>query len=226
MARRLGLDPERVWDCAAAGALTALIAPRLLLVVLNVRDFLAHPLWMLGVVSVRSGPALAGGAALAALVMFLYARAAKLPMRRSLDALAPGVALGSAMASIGAFLGGSEFGTPTELPWAVTYTRRLASLWYGTPLATPLHPVQLYAAVVQSGLVVWLLWSIFCRRDRAEQRWRLRDGETMGAWLFLSGFAAFFLDTLRGDLVGHAGLLALPQVVAIGFVVVGGLLWL
>ena len=109
-----------------------------------------------------------------------------MPFRRTLDALAPSLALGFAVASLGAFAGGSDFGTPTNLPWAVTYTSRLASLWNGAPLGTPLHPVQIYAAFAELCIFVLLLGMI-AKRDK----WKIRGGEIMGAWLFLYGVMHF-----------------------------------
>jgi phosphatidylglycerol:prolipoprotein diacylglycerol transferase len=106
--------------------------------------------------------------------------------RRTLDALAPSLALGLGIASIGAFAGGSNFGTPTNLPWAVTYTSRLASLWNGAPLGIPLHPVQIYVALAELSIFSLLLVMIAKRK-----RWKVHAGEIMGAWLFLHGAASF-----------------------------------
>ncbi len=218
-ARRLSLDAERVWDAGIAGVLTALIGPRLVLIFTNWSDFRAHPVWMLGLVGVHSPVAIAVGLALAVAVTLAFLRFAGLPVRRSLDAFAPGVALGLGIYWIGAYLAGSHFGTPTTLPWAVTYTSRLASLWSHTPLGTPLQPVQLYFALIALGLFALLLWMV-----RSRERPSLRDGEAMGAFLFVYGFCSFFLNFLRGDL--DSSRLLLPEVLAAAMVLTGGLLWL
>jgi phosphatidylglycerol---prolipoprotein diacylglyceryl transferase len=218
-ARRLELDPEKIWDLGIIGVLTALFAPRLIIIFANWKDFLAHPLWMIGIVSVRSEAANFGGLAAALGVMWAFAYFARMPLRRMLDALAPSLALGFAIASVGAFAGGSDFGTPTTLPWAVIYTRRLSSLWYGTPLGTPLHPVQLYAAVAELCIFALLLAMITKRNSL-----KLRGGEIMGAWLFLCGVSSFLLNSLRGDLTANDFLSA--QILAACMTLAGGLLWL
>ncbi len=218
-ARRLELDPEKVWDLGIVGVLTALFAPRLIVVFANWKDFLAHPLWMIGIASVRSEAALLGGLAIAIAVMCAFAFFTRLPFRRTLDTFAPSLALGFAIVNLGAFAGGSDFGTPTNLPWAVTYTRRLASLWYGTPLGTPLHPVQIYAAVAELCIFALLL-AMIGKRDA----WKIRSGEIMGAWLFLQGMSSSFLSFLRGDLAPDAFLLA--EILAACAVLAGGLLGL
>jgi phosphatidylglycerol:prolipoprotein diacylglycerol transferase len=199
--------------------LTALFAPRLILIFTNWNEFTSHPLWLIGVLHVRSEVALLGGIASAILVMSAFVFFTRMPFRRTLDALAPPLALGFAIASLGAFAGGSNFGTPTNLPWAVTYTSRLASLWNGAPLGTPLHPVQLYAAIAELCIFALLL-AMIAKRDT----WNIRSGEIMGAWLFLHGVISFALDFLRGNLDGSDFLSA--QIVAAALTLVGGALWL
>ena len=102
-ARRLGIDPEKVWNLVLLGILTAVIAPRILLIFLNWPDFEVHALWMLGVVSVRSRAAVLGGAGIAIAACLLYARSVRLPFRGTLDALALPLALAATASSVAAF---------------------------------------------------------------------------------------------------------------------------
>jgi len=217
--RLLSLHAEKVWDAGIAGVLAALIAPRLALIFTHWSDFRAHPVWMLGLVSVRSPLAVSVGLGLALAVFTGFLFFAGLPFRATLDAFAPGAALGAAIYWLGAFLAGSSFGTPTYLPWAVTYTSRLASIWNRTPLGTPLHPVQIYFALAALALFALSLWML-----RPHQPRRVRRGEVMGTFLFLYGVGSFFLNNLRGDLA--ASIFLLPQVLAAITAFLGGLLWL
>jgi phosphatidylglycerol---prolipoprotein diacylglyceryl transferase len=218
-ARRLELNAEKVWDLGIVGVLTSLFAPRLILIFTNWKDFIAHPLWLIGVALVRSEAAILGGMAAAIVVMCAFALFTRMPFRRTLDAFAPSLALGFAIASLGEFAGGSNFGTPTNLPWAVTYTSRFAWLWNGAPLGTPLHPVQIYAALAELCIFALLL-AMIANRDK----WRIRRGEIMGAWLFLHGVCAFSLNFLRADIT--AADFILPQSLTATMVLAGGLLWL
>jgi phosphatidylglycerol:prolipoprotein diacylglycerol transferase len=222
IAKWLSLNPEKVWDMNIAGILIALFVPRLLLIFANWSDFRAHPLWMIGIVHVRSPLAIAGGMVIAILVMGLFAFFTGLPIRPTMDALAPALALGYSIAGLGNFAAGSNFGTPTGVPWAVVYTSRLASIWSGAPLGTPLHPVQIYEALIELCIFALLLAMIAMRKQ-----WKLRGGEIMGAWLFLHGLGSFFLTFLRGDLVtATTNGLFLSETIATIMVVAGGLLWL
>ncbi len=220
VAPRLGLDRDKMWNLGVIASLTALIGSRLVLIVAHFADFSAHPFWMLGISTLRSETAIWSGLVLAAGIGFLYAKAVGLPLRGALDALAPPLALGLAIRNVGAFLAGSDYGTSTALPWAVTYSSRIARLWYGTPLGMSVHPVQIYEALAQVAigyaLVTWI--------PRRKQ-----EGDLAAIWLFLSGISGFLLDTFHGDLSERMlfnGVLAEPQLVALAMVIAGGLLGL
>ena len=167
---------------------------------------------------VLNGSRSPGPAAIAIAVVtgVLYALHLGLPLRRTSDAIAPSLALGSSVISIGCLEAGCDYGTPTHLPWAVVFTSRAAMP--GTPLGVPLHPTQIYASLVEFALFVLLLWLL--HRPH-------RDGEILGAWLFLGGLSNFLLTSLRGDAGWSlSGLITLTQLVAVAMVLAGGLLWL
>ena len=220
-AKRRGLPGAKVWNLGLAAILTTLFASRLLFVIGHMSLYRKHPFWVLGLVAFPSIGYALGGALVGALAAALYAFAEGLPPLQTADALAPAAALAFCLNRIGAFCGGSAWGTPTQLPWGVEYRSVVAYLWYRVPLGVKLHPVQLYDSAAALGIFVLLLWMI--RRGRG------RDGEVAGAWLFLYGLSRFFLEFFRGDpgrqLVLH-GALTLAQVLAVGAVILGGVLWL
>jgi phosphatidylglycerol:prolipoprotein diacylglycerol transferase len=89
-----------------------------------------------------------------------------------------------------------------------------------TPLGMPLHPTQIYEFLVElANFGVLLL--IFRRRSF--------DGQVIGAYLFLYGFARYFLEFLRGD-SGRGllfnGAMTGTQFISILMVMAGGALWL
>ncbi len=194
-ARLLSLDTDKIWSVALLAIVTALIASSILLILLR------WPRYGLGFGLAQ--------AAIATVTGVPYALHLGLPIRRTADAFAPSLALGSAVAAIGCLEAGCDYGTPTRLPWAVVFTNPAAAP--GTPLGVALHPTQLYASMVQFLLFVFLLWLL----HRPHY-----DGEILGAWLFLGGLSSFLLTFLRGD-----GLLA-TQLVSATMVLAGGLLWL
>jgi phosphatidylglycerol:prolipoprotein diacylglycerol transferase len=221
-AKRAGLNTDKVWNLELIAILTALFAARLLMIAGHPHLFRDHPFWLLGLVTMPSLWFVLGGVFVGVLGAMLYALAEGLPVLQVADALAPAVALAFAVQRVGAFCGGSAWGTPTQLPWGVVYRSPVAYLWYRVPLGVTMHPVQLYDAAASLGIFVLLLWM---------GRWgRLgRDGEIAGAWLFLYGVIRFFLEFLRGDpartpLLG--GAVTVAQVLCIVAVVAGAVLWL
>jgi len=215
-ARRLGLDPNKLWTVGLIAILTTLIGERLLVVADYFSAFRQHPFWVLGLAANRIPAAWIGPAAvlLGLAAAALYVLAEGLPFLRALDCAALSATLPLAVASVGAFLAGVDYGLPTPSGWSVTYTSPFAWLWYGTPLAVQLYAVQLYAAVAFAVIFVLLLWWL---------RRRKQDGELAGGWLFLAGLAGFFLDFYRPASQSHFWI---HQPVFVAMVVAGGALLL
>lgn len=217
-ARRLALDPNKIWNLGIIGIFTALLGSRLLLILFHLSDFASHPFWMLGLVTVRNRSIFYGGVLLAICACVGYIFAVRLPLRRTLDCLAPAIALGLVLNSLGTLAAGSEYGTPTSMPWGVIYHHGLATLWSGTPLGIRLHPVQLYEAVIEL-LLFFFLTFLLPRRTRG--------GDLAGTFLFVYGTALYFLDLYRGNRSFiFASALTTTQLLAIGFVLAGAIFWL
>ena len=215
-ARRLGLRADKVWNLGLVAILAALFGARLLLVATHFAIFRAHPFWILGLATVPGAWIAIGGAAIGVAAAALYALAEGLPLLRTADAAAPAIVLAFAINRVGAFCAGLDWGTPTSRPWGVTYRSVVAYLWYQTPLGVVLQPVQLYDAA--ASLAIFALLLVLPHR---------RDGETVGAWLFLYGLCRFFLEFYRGN-AEHVlgGALTVAQLLSIAAVLAGGALWL
>ncbi len=210
---------ERVWTTGAVGIVTALVAARMLVIVFNLRDFIAHPFWMLGL-SDLDDRFVYGGMVLGICACAGYILAHRMDLPATLDAMAPAASLGLAIASLGSFAGGSDFGIRTTARWGVVYTSRLAARWSGTPLGVPLVPVQLYVAAAHLAVGGLTLWAALRLR---------RSGDAAGLWLFATGLSVFLLDQLRYIPDAEwlvAGAFTLPQCMAAGAVVLAGVIWL
>jgi phosphatidylglycerol:prolipoprotein diacylglycerol transferase len=212
-ARRLSLDPNKVWTLSLYAILTTLISARLLVVIAHLGAFRQHPFWILGLTTLHDWWVAPVSIALGIAAAILYALAEGLPLLRVADCLAPAVSIALAVNRVGAFVAGLDFGTPTDAPWSVTYTSRIAALWYHTPLGIPLHPVQLYDAAIPVIIFALLAWWLPRRRQ---------DGELAGAALFFFGIANVFLSFYRADLSSPILSLAL----SIAAVLAGAALWL
>jgi phosphatidylglycerol---prolipoprotein diacylglyceryl transferase len=207
-----------VWNLCILSVCAALAAARVLLIVVNWALLRTHPAWILGLAMVHHPLLAAAGAIAGAGCAAWYVRYRGLPFAAAADALAAPLALGLAFEQVGALLAGSGYGIQAgpHLPWAVTYTSPLASLWSGAPLDVPLHPVQAYSAMAFFALAVLLFAWLPVER---------RSGDLAGLWLMGAGVAIYLTEFWR-DPEGRGALLqgALdgPQIVAIAMVLAGG----
>ena len=220
LARRQGLDPDKVWNLGILAVFSAIVGAKLLLIVNDLRWYAAHPREIFSLGTLQAGGVFYGGLVAAILVSLWYLRRNQMPALKTCDVFAPGIALGHAIGRLGCFAAGCCWGRATGLPWAVTFTNPLAAQLVGTPLGVPLHPTQIYEALVELanfGVLLWLL-----------QRKKF-DGQIIGSYMFLYGFARFFLEFLRGDpergrVLG--GQLTGTQLISILLVIAAGVLWL
>lgn len=220
IARRIGVDHNRIWNLCILMLFTALVGSRLLLVAANWNVLRSHPLWVLSIATVHH-PLVAGIAVLiASAVAAVYAGLHRMRYRVTADVLAAPLAVGLAFEQVGALLAGSGYGTGTRLPWAVIYTDPLAARWSDAPLGIPVHPVQAYAAIcfslIAAGLILWLPH-------------RRQNGELAGLFLIATGVVMYITEFWR-DPIGRGailhGFLKRPQIASVVLVLGGAALLL
>jgi phosphatidylglycerol---prolipoprotein diacylglyceryl transferase len=188
-ARRRGLDPQRVMDLGILVIVTALIGAKLLLLVVDFRQFTASPSAMFGLL--RSGGVFYGGLIAAVPASLLYLRWKRMPLWTTTDVFAPGITLGHVVGRLGCLMAGCCFGRQTSVPWAIIFTDPAAFANVGTPLGIPLHPTQLYDAGAELLiLAVLLLW---------ERRSTGFPGRTFWSYMLLYGVTRFIIEFYRGD---------------------------
>ncbi len=86
-----------------------------------------------------------GGVIVAIIGTFVYCRWRKISTLEVFDYFSPAFGLGLGIARIGCFLNGCCFGTPTDLPWGISFTP--GSIPYAVYFDAPLHPSQLYTSL-------------------------------------------------------------------------------
>ena len=158
LAVRLRLPADRIWTAALLAGASLFLGERLLLFVRGWRDFLAHPLWMLGLLSVRDTRLFYAGVTLALLVCAAYLLACRIALLRAADALLPATGLLLAFVQAGYFAAGAEPGRMTTARWGLVSTNRVARALYGTPLHVPLIPVAAYACVAYALVALVAAW--------------------------------------------------------------------
>ena len=119
-----------------------------------------------------------------------YLRWKKLPLWKVADVMAPSIALGSIFGRIGCLLNGCCYGRPTNVPWAITFSNPQAQELSGTPLGVPLHPTEIYDALLNLGLYLFLAW-LFRRKKF--------DGQVFATYLICYAVTRSITEAFRGD---------------------------
>lgn len=219
LGRQQGLDPEKLWNLGILAVLSGIVGAKALYLYNERADYLQNPRQLFTLSTLQAGGVWSGGVLLALILCVWYMRRNGMPILRTCDVFAPGLALGHAFGRIGCFAAGCCYGRETHVPWAVTFHNPLAAEIVGTPLNVPLHPTQLYEFVVELANCLFLVWLI--KRKKFE-------GEILGTYLIIYGVARYFIEFFRGD-PGRGqfiGFLTTTQFVALLLVVGGGLLWM
>ena len=220
LAKRNGLDPDKCWNLGVLAVLAGIVGAKILLFITDWDYYRAHPGEIFSLATLQAGGVFFGGLLGAIVVCVWYLRSNHMPGLRTADVFAPGIALGHSIGRLGCFAAGCCYGKPTDLPWGVTFTNPLAHFWVGTPLGVKIHPTQLYESAVELANFALLYWLIGRKRF---------DGQVIGAYMAVYGFARYFLEFLRADAqrgTVFGGFMTVTQLIAIGMVVAAGVLWL
>lgn len=211
---RAGLPPRAVLAAISLIALATFAAGRLHFALAHWEVFRARP-WRV-LIPASSGLHAPGAMAGAALSTPIVLHWLGIPLGRFADALAPGAAVGVAVARIGCFLHGCCFGKVCRFPWGVHFPDdelvRIAqvaegAIPEGTTQTLPAHPLQLYFATAALAIGLFLLW--LSPRKRYE-------GQVGLFFLFLFFASSAALEPLRADIGGQAYWGPAPQLLWIG----------
>lgn len=214
-----GIDGDKAWNFGILVVLSGIVGAKVLYVINEWGYYSAHPREIFSITTLQAGGVFSGGLLAAFVAAAWYVWKYDLPALGTCDAFAPGLALGHAIGRLGCFAAGCCYGKPTHHFWGVTFTNPLANSITGTPLNIPLEPTQLFEAAVELANFFFLMW-LFKRRKF--------DGQVIGAFMFIYGIARFFLEFIRDD-PGRGsvfgGVMSGTQLIAIGLVIAGGLIW-
>ena len=156
VASRKGIDGDHIYNAGLYGLVAGLLAARLAHVIAFWPAYRAQPLEILGLntTAFLLWPGVIAGLAVAGWYIYRH----QLPLASMLDAFAPGLLIGLAIAATGALLAGRSPGAPADLPWAV-------ELW-----GVRRHPVQAYEALGLLAVGLFVLSLTRSDRDSGDPR--------------------------------------------------------
>jgi phosphatidylglycerol:prolipoprotein diacylglycerol transferase len=186
-ARLEGLDPSVTSEAIVLTIAVGFFGARVLEVAINWDRYFGHPGgWKLILVS--TGVFL-GGLVTAVPFCILWFRHIKLPVLQGLDLLALTGCVAEGVGRWGCFFSGCCWGTPTSVPWAVTFPEIARRLHAGLP-DVPIHPTQIYMSLNSLAILGILL--LMYRKKRFH-------GRIITAYVVLYCVTRFFIEFVRGD---------------------------
>jgi phosphatidylglycerol---prolipoprotein diacylglyceryl transferase len=214
--RRRRLSEDYSADIVAAAVIGGVIGAKLWYVALT-RD----P----GSLFARGGFVWYGGFIGGALAVILNGWRLRVPLRWTMQLVAPALAAAYALGRVGCFLVNDDYGRPSSVPWAMKFPQGLPPSTAGNMhrmfgIAVPpgtdpstvlaVHPTQLYEVALMLG-AFFILWA-----------WRVRArpiGWLFGAYLVFAGTERFLVEILRAKddrLLGPFTLAQLASVLLVG----------
>jgi phosphatidylglycerol:prolipoprotein diacylglycerol transferase len=188
-AKKLHLNTNRTLDICIVAMVSAFVGSRVFHVVFERRDYyLNQPSEILKFWN--GGFVFYGGFFFALIASALYCRIKKISFGSYSDLFAPVISGLYAFGRMGCLAAGCCFGTPTTLPWGITFP-------YGVeaPPGIPLHPTQIYFSLWE-GMVCLIILNV---EKRMPSR---KPGQLFGLWLILHAIGRGILEQFRGDFRG------------------------
>jgi phosphatidylglycerol---prolipoprotein diacylglyceryl transferase len=173
---RLGLSGDSIAGLLMVGLVVGLLGARLGYIAQHLGSYRADPLGVFSPnpTTLALGPGLLGGL----ITMLLDGWRRRLPLWRTLNALAPGLATLAIAAGVANLASGAAFGAPAQLPWSITLWEELR------------HPSQVYDII--GALAILSIW----RLSRGHSPF---DGFSFLLVVALSAAARVFLEAFRDD---------------------------
>ena len=219
--RERQLNQEYAADVVVFGVIGGLIGAKLWYVAIS-----GDP----GALISRAGLVWYGGFFGAAAAIALNGWRKRVPLRFSMDLVAPAVVIGYALGRVGCFLVNDDYGVPTSLPWGMKFPEgspptSVASLQFNFGITPPeganpmqilaVHPTQLYevAAMIAIFAILWKL-----RNHKHAMGW------LFGVYLMFAGAERFLVEFLRAKDDRLLGLFTIAQMTSIVLISLGAYL--
>jgi len=221
-----GQDPDYVWDSLLWLLPAGVIGSRLWYVLNTTLGgdlrYIQDPITIL---NIKEGGLHFFGAIVFGLIAFyLYAKKMGLDLWLALDAIAPGLLIGQAVARPANFINQELYGQPTTLPWGIKIDAQYRiPPWNDLSLfpveTTRFHPAFAYEMVINF-IAVGVLF--FLTRKYKE---KMKPGVAFGIWLILAGIGRNIVEFFRPDQPGFPGTnFSYSRLIAILMILVGVLL--
>ncbi|MBI3244324.1 MAG: prolipoprotein diacylglyceryl transferase [Chloroflexi bacterium] len=181
-AARLKLNPDTIYNLALTGLVGGIIGARLAYAARYFGIYAADPLSLFSLNPATLAPT--EGALIGLTAALVYGSRHKLPLRLTLDALTPALAVMGMAIAAAHLASGDAFGAPAHLPWGIY-------LWEDYR-----HPSQVYE-LMAAVIVLGMWWRTHRRLNPGIPFWSVAAASA-STWVFLEAFRGDSLITVGG----------------------------
>ena len=206
-ARKLKLACEHIFYLVVWCAIGGFTSAKILFWITNWREFLQNPRQIIG----SDGFVVYGGIIGGILASYIYCRTKKQAFMPYFDLVMPAVSFAQGFGRFGCFFAGCCYGRETDAWYGITFHNSSFA-----PNGVKLIPTQLISAAGDFIICALLLW-FASKRPKA--------GRVAAAYLVLYGIGRFAVEFLRNDYRGSVGVLSTSQLISIGAVIGGIVLY-
>ena len=201
--RRKGIDKNLLDPLLIANVVGGVVGAKILFLIENVSfaELIDEPTRYLA-----SGLTFLGGFLGALILILLVIWWKRVSFWLIADALIPALVIGYAIAKIGCFLVGDDYGPPSDLPWAVAFPKG------APPTNVRVHPAQIYEFIIMVGVFL-ILWKL--RKRPAPTGWLCSVG------FILIGLERFLVEFVRVTTPSPIPGLTIAQLMALGLIIAG-----
>ncbi len=206
--KKKGMDDDVIWGIFFCAIFGGLVGSRVLYYIVEFPQILKDPsiLW-----NFKNGYVVYGGIIGGVLASYIYCRIKKVLFLEYFDLVMPAVSLAQGFGRIGCLCAGCCYGRPTDAWYGITFQNSNFA-----PNGIKLVPTQIISSIgdfVFCGILLWYAG----RKPKA--------GRVGALWMLLYGVGRFVIEFLRNDYRGSIGVLSTSQIISIGIVAAGAVMF-
>lgn len=206
--KKQGLNIDIIWGIFFCAIIGGMAGTRILYYIVELPQILKNPsiLW-----NFKSGYVVYGGIIGGILTSMIYCRVKKTAFLPYFDLVMPAVAMAQGFGRIGCFFAGCCYGRETDAWYGITFQHSGFA-----PNGVKLVPTQLMSSAGDFVICGMLLWYASKKP---------KTGRVAAAYLLFYGIGRFIIEFFRNDYRGSVGVLSTSQLISIGIVAAGVVLY-
>ena len=198
-AKKLGLEPERVWPLGIWCAIGGFLGAKLLYVITEWQNLFKGQMTFR---DVMYGFVVYGGIIGGIFAGYLYTRVKRLSFLKYFDLVMPSIALAQGFGRIGCFLAGCCYGKETDAWYGMEFNHSV----YQDMIGVKVIPTQLIMCV--ANFIHFFLLVLIAKKVK-------KDGVVAGCYLLFYSVGRFLIESLRDDPRGGVGILSTSQFISL-----------